>query len=88
MFKLRRQNQVAFQTTVSELVVRLIFGCLVIRREGWYKDSLEWVGGVWLLLAHVTHTFRSSAGAAMWRATMETEEACGHCFIEQAEAHA
>lgn len=28
--------------TVSELVVRLIFGCLVIRREGYYKDSLEW----------------------------------------------
>lgn len=56
MFKLRRQNQVGFQTTVSELVVRLIFGCLVIRREGCYKDSLEWVGGAWLLLAHVTHT--------------------------------
>ena len=45
MFKLRRRDQVCFQMTVSELVVRLIFGCLVIGRAGCYKDSLEW-GGV------------------------------------------
>lgn len=39
--------------TVSELVVRLIFGCLVIRRAGCYKDSLEWVGvGVAVISAH------------------------------------